>query len=234
MLAGEPPITGPSVQAVIAKLLTEQPTHVRIVRSTIPDGIDAALFKALSKVPADRFGSAGEFARALAVPSTTVPMAVPASSPRRRGMLWAGVLVVAAVAVGFGIVHGRDAKAAPVALRDRTQLTFTGKVETPALSPDKAGVLREELRDRWVHLWIDARMRRAETPGHPRDHRGFDPQWSPDRRSASNDWRPFRNYLISARRNAEAAHCGGAAFYAGTTSSAQGGNRLGVYDQDCG
>src|SRR5439155_785488 len=67
MLAGEPPHTGPTVQAVIAKLLTERPTRIRTVRDTVPEGIDAAVAKALSKVPADRFGGAAEFAAALAV-----------------------------------------------------------------------------------------------------------------------------------------------------------------------
>src|SRR5438093_793964 len=57
MLAGEPPHSGPTVQAVIAKLLTERPTRIRTVRDTVPEGIDAAVAKALSKVPADRFGA---------------------------------------------------------------------------------------------------------------------------------------------------------------------------------
>src|SRR5437899_8498574 len=66
MLAGEPPVTGPTAQAMIAKLMTERPTRLRIVRDTVPDGIDSAVAKALSKVPADRFAGAGDFARALA------------------------------------------------------------------------------------------------------------------------------------------------------------------------
>src|SRR4029077_11880423 len=68
MLAGEPPHTGPTVQAVIAKLLTERPTRIRTVRDTVPEGIDTAVAKALAKVPADRFGGTAEFAAALAVP----------------------------------------------------------------------------------------------------------------------------------------------------------------------
>jgi serine/threonine-protein kinase len=68
MLAGEPPHSGPTAQAVIAKLLTERPTRIRTVRDTVPEGIDTAVAKALAKVPADRFGSAAEFAAALAAP----------------------------------------------------------------------------------------------------------------------------------------------------------------------
>ena len=65
-LTGEPPHTGPTVQAVIAKLLTERPTRIRVVRDAVPQAIDDAVAKALAKVPSDRFASAGEFAAALA------------------------------------------------------------------------------------------------------------------------------------------------------------------------
>src|SRR5881409_1144835 len=83
MLTGEPPHTGPTVQAVIAKLLTERPTRIRTVRDTVPEGIDAAVAKALSKVPADRFGGAAEFAAALAVSP-----AEPTARGRRRRHRW--------------------------------------------------------------------------------------------------------------------------------------------------
>src|SRR6266568_4668976 len=79
MLTGEPPHTGPTVQAVIAKLLTERPTRIRTVRDTVPEGIDTAVAKALAKVPADRFGGAAEFAAALAGPG-----AGPTAGWRRR------------------------------------------------------------------------------------------------------------------------------------------------------
>ena len=55
----------PTVQAVIAKLLTERPTRLRTLRDTIPEGIDNAVAKALAKVPADRFTSAAAFAEGL-------------------------------------------------------------------------------------------------------------------------------------------------------------------------
>jgi serine/threonine-protein kinase len=69
LLAGEPPHTGPTVQVVIAKLLNERPTRIRTVRDAVPEAIDTAIAKALAKVPADRFPSAGDFAAALAVPA---------------------------------------------------------------------------------------------------------------------------------------------------------------------
>ncbi len=66
LLTGEPPHTGRSTQAILAKLLTEQPTRLRVLRNTVPEGVDRAVMKALAKVPADRFATTGEFAKALA------------------------------------------------------------------------------------------------------------------------------------------------------------------------
>ena len=136
MLTGEPPTTGPTVQAVIAKLLTEQPTRIRIVRSTVSEGVDAAVAKALAKLPADRFPSAGEFVRAL--DSTKAAAAIPAQSPRSRVRtiaIVAGVVIVAAL--GALAATGKfKAKDTSATLRDRTQLTFTAAISLPALSPD--------------------------------------------------------------------------------------------------
>ena len=60
-LAGEPPFTGPTAQAIIARRFTEAPRPLRQVRETVPAAVDAAVAKALAKSPADRFGSAAEF-----------------------------------------------------------------------------------------------------------------------------------------------------------------------------
>ena len=85
MLAGEPPVTGPSAQAMIAKLMMERPTHLRVVRESVPLNIDAAVAKALDKTPADRFPSAGEFAKALEIKHETgaVASAAPAAGGGR-------------------------------------------------------------------------------------------------------------------------------------------------------
>ncbi len=65
MVTGEPPQAGATVQAVIAKLLSERPTQPRVLRGSVPEAMDRAIMKALAKVPADRFASAAEFATAL-------------------------------------------------------------------------------------------------------------------------------------------------------------------------
>jgi serine/threonine-protein kinase len=69
LLAGEPPYTGPSAQAVMAKRFTHPVPSVRRVRPTVPPAVEKALIKALALVPADRFASAADFARALTAPA---------------------------------------------------------------------------------------------------------------------------------------------------------------------
>ena len=69
MLAGEPPFTGVTAHAVIAKLMVQAAIPLRIVRKTIPAGLEAAVAQALAKTPADRFPSAAAFAKALTAPA---------------------------------------------------------------------------------------------------------------------------------------------------------------------
>jgi len=65
MLLGEPPFTGPTAQAIVAKVMTEKPASLTIRRETVPAEVEDAVLTALAKLPADRFGSAAEFAAAL-------------------------------------------------------------------------------------------------------------------------------------------------------------------------
>ncbi len=55
MLAGEPPFTGATPQALIAKRMLEPVPHVRTVRDTVSVSMEQALLRALAKTPADRF-----------------------------------------------------------------------------------------------------------------------------------------------------------------------------------
>ncbi|MEO7217303.1 MAG: protein kinase [Gemmatimonadaceae bacterium] len=80
MLAGSPPFTGPAAQAIIAKVITEEPSPLSSQRKRVPPYVEAAVRTALEKVPADRFATAAEFSAAL-----TTPTAYPAS-----GVTWAG------------------------------------------------------------------------------------------------------------------------------------------------
>jgi TolB-like protein len=64
MLAGEPPFTGPTVQAIIVKRLVDPIPTVRTVRD-VPQTVDAALTRAMSRTPVDRFATAAQFIEAL-------------------------------------------------------------------------------------------------------------------------------------------------------------------------
>src|SRR5438132_1282496 len=65
MLAGRPPFDGPTVQAVLARLSIELPAPIRTARPSVPIAMEAAVLKALAKVPADRFATIAQFADAL-------------------------------------------------------------------------------------------------------------------------------------------------------------------------
>ena len=60
MLTGEPPFTGPTAQAIVARVMTESPRPLSVQRHTIPAHVEAAVLTALEKLPADRFASAAE------------------------------------------------------------------------------------------------------------------------------------------------------------------------------
>lgn len=88
MLAGEPPFSGPTFQAVLTKLVTDTPRPLRQVRDTIPPPLETILHQALAKLPADRFSGAAEFAEALQrVPlMTTPPQPVIQAAGRTRAL----------------------------------------------------------------------------------------------------------------------------------------------------
>jgi serine/threonine-protein kinase len=65
MLVGDPPFTGSTAQAIVAKVMTEKPAPPSRFRDTVPEAVEEAVLVALSKLPADRWGSAAEFAHAL-------------------------------------------------------------------------------------------------------------------------------------------------------------------------
>src|SRR4051812_8091462 len=76
MLIGEPPFTGPSLQAIIARVVSEDPRPLIPQRKSIPPAVEGAVLKALEKIPADRFATPAEFAGAMHA-------SVPASYTRR-------------------------------------------------------------------------------------------------------------------------------------------------------
>jgi len=136
MLAGEPPVTGPNAQAMIAKLMTERPTRLRVVRDTVPEAVDGAVARALAKTPADRFAGAAEFARALVVAVPDRPGGVPvAHRPQRAiGALFTVVVLGALAFLAWGLLR----RTAPTLVLGRSeQLTAEPGLEIqPAIAPD--------------------------------------------------------------------------------------------------
>ena len=65
MLAGQPPFTGVSAQAILARHALDPVPSLRSVRPTVPKSLERTVTRALAKVPADRFATAEEFGRAL-------------------------------------------------------------------------------------------------------------------------------------------------------------------------
>jgi len=81
MLVGEAPFTGPTVQAIVARVMTESPRPVTGQRKSVPANVNAAVLRALEKLPADRFHSAAEFSTAL---GTTTFEARPTAAAKSR------------------------------------------------------------------------------------------------------------------------------------------------------
>ncbi len=85
MLTGEPPFTGNTAQAVVARVLTESPRPLATQRHTIPRHVEAAVITALEKLPADRFATAAEFAEALKDKTYTSTVSLEAAAPPAAG-----------------------------------------------------------------------------------------------------------------------------------------------------
>ena len=129
MLAGEPPFTGPTAQAIVARVLTTAPAPLKATRSTVPASMEHAVLTAVAKLPADRFASASEFADALqgggsftpAVSATQVtgaPRARPglAALATSRAVLGSALAVATALALWGWLGRATPPPAPPVRL----------------------------------------------------------------------------------------------------------------------
>ena len=79
----EPPFTGPTAQAIIAKRMLEPVPRIRTVRESVPQELERAIIRALAKTPADRFGTAQEFADALSQPTGSALVSGSSGNGRR-------------------------------------------------------------------------------------------------------------------------------------------------------
>ena len=107
LLAGEPPFTGPSAQAIVTRMLTESPRPLTGARPAVSPGLAAAVARAMARTPADRFATAAEFAKALGATSgdvqVTATVAQQKPSPWSRFAVPGAVLAIV-VAFAMGIL----------------------------------------------------------------------------------------------------------------------------------
>jgi serine/threonine-protein kinase len=142
MLTGDPPFTGSTAQAIVARVLTEAPRPILPQRHTIPPHVEAAVLTALEKLPADRFATAAQFAEALTRPMATRPVAstvgvagaAPGSGIRAR-LRDPLVLALAAATVGaLGVAGWQSRRPVPDTPPPTIRFVFTGSDSAPAVN----------------------------------------------------------------------------------------------------
>ncbi len=127
MLTGKPPFTGQSPQAIMARHATADAPPVRVARPSVPVGVDAAVHRALAKLPADRFATAHQFAEALGAPEAHP------RPPRRRALatpIATGVALIAIAIIAIAVLRRRPLD---------TGSAGVGVLVVPAAFHDSAG-----------------------------------------------------------------------------------------------
>ena len=112
MLGGQAPFTGPTPQSVLARHLTDPVPSLRTVRGTVTLGVEQALTRALAKIPADRYATAGAFVAALERPEPP-----PAPPRRRRAAIVSVAAALVAVSAALGIAAAARRYGADTELR---------------------------------------------------------------------------------------------------------------------
>ena len=170
MLAGQPPFTGRTTQALIARHSLDEVPSISIVRQTIPEEVEDAILTALAKAPADRYSTAGAFAEALQACQQTGARTVrrtgrrTASRKRVKEKSWAAIAASVSVAIlvlagaawaGKSFLQGRAAFAKVGVAEYRPQRVAV--LYFKDLTPDKrlgylADGLTESLTDELSHV----------------------------------------------------------------------------------
>jgi serine/threonine-protein kinase len=129
MLAGEPPYTGPTPQAIVARRLTDPPPRLRTIRD-VPESLEQAIQRALARNPADRYATAGDFARAITEAEKAAPVppgsrpAVPAHKRRLAKSLAGAFLLMFALALAW-IASRRSPTSVPTTPTQLAVLPFS-------------------------------------------------------------------------------------------------------------
>ncbi len=200
MLTGEPPFTGTTAQAIVARVVTESPRPLIPQRHTIPAHVEATVLKAIEKLPADRFATGAAFADALTRPGA---VAIPAGTPvaaAQPSRTWHPITVgLAALSTVLAVLllWSWTSSASPPAQVVRVSLkvqavggatlrTSTGPLMT--LSPDgrtmiragPAGPTESGRTQLWIRRWDRLQEESIRGTGG-----GLSPVFSPDGRSVA-------------------------------------------------
>jgi serine/threonine protein kinase/Tol biopolymer transport system component len=190
MLIGEPPYLGNTAQAVLGKIIQGVPISPTAIRKSVPANVDAAIRKALEKLPADRFTGAHDFARALADPTFRHgENAVAASAASSGHWKWAtaAMTAVAGIAAAMAVFSGGGP--APELTVERFASPFSSGQEPErvdrlsfTLSPDGSFLVYAGPAENngnlqlWVRRWDDLQSEPLRSGGDP----GVHPRVSPD------------------------------------------------------
>ncbi len=190
MLTGDPPFTGSTAQAVVARVVTESPRPLIPQRHTIPPHVETAVLTALEKLPADRFATAAGLAEALVdrgygarTPTGMTPAAGVRGPVAWRGAFWAASAVALAVLTlaAWGWTRARAASRQPTTWQYLTvgdSVAPSNGFPSLALSPDGSVlVFRDDVLGGL--LWIKRRTELNPVPI-PGTERANNPVFSPD------------------------------------------------------
>ena len=102
MLAGEPPFTGATVQAVISKRFATAAPPVSVLRDGVPPALVAVVATALQRSPADRYPTTAAFAAAVesAEHAPVTSNGAPPRTMRGVGIIAAALVLAVVVAAG--------------------------------------------------------------------------------------------------------------------------------------
>jgi serine/threonine-protein kinase len=197
MLTGEPPHSGRTTQSTIAKVVMDRPRSIRLSRETVPVHVEAAVARALAKVPADRFYTAREFGAALqgrGIPTpyeTTTPAGIPrfastSATRRRKFITIAAGVVVGALAVFAAIAgwrksteKGSNTSVASFYVDLPASHGMRERVKNVAISPDGKTVAFVAQSDSSSHVHL-RRVEDLEPRLVPHTNGAVDVAFSPD------------------------------------------------------
>ncbi len=186
ILAGRPPFTGPTSQAILAAHIMDPPTPLQQIRRDVPGQLAALVMRCLQKKPGDRWQSAGEMLTQLEAMVTPTGAAVapePVRRPRGRMLAIAATAVVVLAAGFMGLqrnarVHWVREQAIP----QIRQLADSGRSEPAYQLARRASTIlpRESmLRQLWPQF-AQAVSIQTEPPGalvYRRDYAASDTSW---------------------------------------------------------